>query len=103
MVAAVENCQRDINTLFQVCSLGGLALNPSKCAVFKFTRNNIFWSGLGHDVCYYINNVAIPFEYSSTDLGVCIDNKLKFHQHVSNGVHKAGGVTTSILRSTCES
>ncbi|XP_076047391.1 uncharacterized protein LOC143028924 [Oratosquilla oratoria] len=37
---------------------------------------------------------------SVTDLGVCIDNKLKFHQHISNIVHKASGVSTSILRST---
>ena len=55
---------------------------------------------MGEDACYHVNHVPISFQESVTDLGVCVDKKLEFHQHISNIVHKAGGVPTSILRTT---
>ena len=97
---AMGQCQRDIGTLFQVSSSWGLALNPSKCIALRFSRQRTSPLGLGQNDCYYIDNAQIPFRECASDLGVCIDTSLKFHQHVSNIVNKAGGVLTSILKTT---
>lgn len=44
--------------------------------------------------------LPIPFQVSTTDLIVYLGSKLKFHQHVSNDVHKEGEVAHTILKST---
>lgn len=61
----------------------------------------IILSGLGLDRMFA--TIVTVFQYllkTHPLTGVCVDDKLKFNQHVSNIVHKAGGVTSSILRST---
>lgn len=65
--------QRDINTLFQVTESWGLALNPYKSVVLRFTMNNTFGSGFGKDVCYY--RLSTMFEYllmSPSQTWVCV-------------------------------
>ncbi len=56
-------------------------------------------AGLDQDADYHINNISLPFKTSPMDLQMCIDYKLKFHQQVSNTIHKAE-TATSILKST---
>ena len=94
----MNSCQNDIDILIQTSSSWGLALNPSKCVALRFVRATP--QGGQPDNVYYISNVPIPFQVSAVDLGVTVDNKLKFHQHISNVTHKAGGVAHNILRST---
>lgn len=99
MIDAMRHCQKDIDTLFRVSESWGLTLNPSKCVAIRCTRRNTIWADLGQTP-YHVNDTPIPFKDSATDLGITVDSKLKFHQHVANVVHKASGVALNILKAT---
>jgi len=89
-------CQEDINTLCHTASSWNLKLNRDKCAVIRFHRKC-------RDIpppVYYIDQGVIKVVASHPDLGVLIDSSLKFHQHIQNTAHKAGGLAQNILRST---
>ena len=49
---------------------------------------------------YFIDNNPIDFVSTYKDLGVLVDNKLKFHEHIRTTAGKAGGVANNILRFT---
>lgn len=93
-------CQSDINTLVHVAKSWGLKMNTDKCVLLRFTRKPIPWDTIRHTGKYYLNDSPIPMKDSASDLGVLIDTTLKFHQHISNIVTKAGGLSCSILRAT---
>ncbi len=100
LVNCLNVCQNDINTLSAVSKSWGLSMNTSKCVVLRFHRTPINWEELGHSGEYSLNNQPIPIKESAPDLGILIHSSLKFHQHISNIVHKAGGLSHSILKST---
>lgn len=49
---------------------------------------------------YYLEGNIIIIISSHKDLGVLIGTKLRFHPHGGQTVSKAGGVTSSLLKST---
>ena len=96
----IASCQSDIDKLAYVSNSWGLHMNPDKCVLLRFVRKKILWDAINHSREYYLNGSPIPTKDSATDLGVLVDTSLKFHQHITNTVNKAGGLATSILRST---
>ena len=51
-------------------------------------------------VPYELNGSTLEFVKSCRDLGVVVDDKLRFHSHVDSVVRKAGGLIGSLLRAT---
>ena len=95
----------DARTLLQssICRLvstsksWNLCLNPAKCVVVRF--------GSGRDDLdcrspYVLDGKSLRFVRSSRDLGVLVDEGLKFHLHVGDVVRKVGGLMSNLLRST---
>lgn len=89
-------CQADINTLQHTATSWGLKLNQSKSVVMRFQRK----SSIVSPPRYFIGHVEIPLVHSHPDLGVHVDSNLKFHQHIADTAHKAGGLAQSLLKAT---
>ena len=92
--------QQDIDRISRVGEEMNLKLNPSKCCVVGFGSGS---GGRGDSrvpVVYSLGGVVLKRTRSSRDLGVVVDGGLRFHDHVSSIVGKAGGLMTNFLRST---
>ena len=90
--------QTDLDRISLVAGSWNLALNPEKCVVLRFARGS---SGVATDFRpYYLNGRALRFVQSHRDLGVVVDVRMRFHQHVREVVAKASGLASNILRST---
>ena len=64
-----------------------LKLNASKCVAIRF--------GIGSSVealdgTYFVEGNSLSFVSSYRDLGVTVDTSLRFHQHISGVVDRAG-------------
>lgn len=94
----VSDClalQSDIDNLCHYCQNNKLSLNISKCKVIQFTRNkNKF------NFKYNINGSELEQVDSIRDLGVVLDGKLAFDEHVEYVVNKANKMLGFIIRST---
>ena len=99
-VEDVGRCQRDIDGLCMVAESWGLSMSVSKCAHMRFCRGKYNWEGLGNAASYYLNGVRIELVRSFKDLGVLVDDDLKFHGHIRRAVQKAGGMASGLLKST---
>ena len=99
-VCDVERCQGDIDRLVTVAESWGLSINVDKCALMRFSRGNLDWESRRERGLYLLNGSRIQLVDSFKDLGVLVDNKLKFHGHIRKIAHKAGGVSMSLLKST---
>ena len=73
-----------------------LTLNPDKCVVMRFGADVAAEGGSG----YYLNGVELELVKTHRDLGVIVDNTLKFHGHVNSVVGKAAGLANQLLRAT---
>ena len=89
-------CQRDITTLHEVACSWSLRLNESKCAVLRFQRR----SHVLPPPHYHVNQSPIRIVQSHGDLGVQVDNELKFHSHVATITHKAAGLAQNLVKAT---
>ena len=94
--ATDQYIQGDINMLHHTSESWGLKLNREKCAVLRFTRN---YRGQVHPL-YFLDGSPLPICKSHGDLGLLVDDKLKFHEHVACVAHKAFGLCQSFLKST---
>ena len=88
--------QTDISTLQSTAISWGLKLNLDKTVVMRFQRK----SCVAPPPLYFLDQAEIPVVLSHPDLGVHIDSNLKFHQHIANTAHKAGGLAQSLLKAT---
>ena len=88
--------QADISTLHRTLVSWGLSLNREKCAVLRFTRNSR--DQVPPEYC--LDGSPLPTCKTHVDLGLLVDDKLKFHEHVSSVAHKAFGLCQSFLKST---
>ena len=84
--------QNDLQHIEAWSTENGLDLNPDKCSVIHFGYNNP-----SHQ--YYIHNKIIPKCTSHPDLGILVDNSLKFHQHVDFITNKVIKKAHFILKS----
>ena len=89
--------QSDIATLSCTSESWGLKLNVSKCAVMQFARGS---RPVTASPKYILNGNQLPVVNSYRDLGVIVDNSLKFHDHIESVTHKASGLCHSFLKST---
>jgi len=74
--------QESLNYLFSWAKRNKLSLNPSKCVVLHFGHNNPCKK-------YFLGGNQLSSPSSHRDLGVIIDNKLKFDLHVNSAVNSA--------------
>ena len=88
--------QADIDRLYKTSISWGLNINRDKCAVLRFSRKS-------RDrplPNYQLSGAALPYCESQRDLGVIVDESLKFHEHVASVAHKAAGLCQSFLKAT---
>ena len=88
--------QADIACLHATAESWGLKMNTAKCAVLRFQRR-FHTSG---PPAYILDGEIIPHVSNQSDLGVLVDDELKFHDHCSTIARKAGGVAHNFLKST---
>lgn len=87
--------QDDIDRLISWCDNNNMALNVKKCFHLTFTRN------INHFITEYkIKNVSLSKVSSTRDLGVIIDSKINFREHISNITFKASKALGFVLRNT---
>lgn len=95
-VSSSSLIQNDIDTLHATAASWCLKINPSKCAVLRFARPR---ASLPPPV-YFLDGQQIPHVETYCDLGVVVDQQLKFHDHIRTVVQKASGLSHSFLKST---
>lgn len=85
--------QNDLDAVNEWCLANGMRLNNSKCKVLKVTRkkNSI-------DFIYTINGNSVDNVSEIRDLGVIIDEKISWNQHIHNIIVKANRVMGLIKR-----
>ena len=76
-----------------------MSLNPGKCVVIQFGRVGGFLSDR-RDSPYRLSGEYIQLVKCHRDLGVIVDEKLRFHEHVDSVVRKARGLMGCLLRAT---
>ena len=100
VVTSPEDCvaiQQDIDNLVEWSRLWQLRFHPKKCKVMRV--------GTGHpDARYHMTEgdgdvVELEITRLEKDLGVHIDDQLKFHEHVSKTVSKGNQLVGLIRRS----
>lgn len=96
----LSSCQRDIDQICEVAASWGLKLNAEKCVVLRFQRGEVSWDGVIPLSRYNINGEHINIVSSHKDLGVTVDNTLRFHVHIRQIVNKAAGLSSNILKTT---
>ncbi|KAK3875704.1 hypothetical protein Pcinc_019451 [Petrolisthes cinctipes] len=78
----------------------GSKFNPSKCVIMQCQRGNMDWSPVGSLQYYHIHGADLPTVDTHRNLGVLVDNSLRFHAHIQTTVNKAAGLANNLLRST---
>lgn len=79
-----ELLQCDLNIVVKWCESNGMALNVSKCEVISFKRQSA--NMLMND--YSINGAILRRVEVVKDLGILIDSKLSFKQHIDSIVSR---------------
>lgn len=95
-VASIEDCellQEDLNRLSVYYYKNRINVNADKCTYISFTRKTTPVS-----YSYSLNNVPLKRVYVMRDLGVLLDPKLTFHDHIECIVNKAFKSLGFILR-----
>ena len=87
-----EKLQNDLNNLCQWSSIWQLPFNVGKCKTLHIGRNN------KHHV-YKMNGNKLEQVKEQKDLGVLIDDGLKFHKQTAAAIKKANSVLGAIKRS----
>ena len=94
---AIVQFQSNIQKFLDVAKSWGLRINKDKCFAMRFKSANYNLNEYGPFASYSIDNNPIDFVTTYKDLGVLVDNKLKFHDHIRTTAGKAGGVANNIL------
>ena len=84
--------QNDINSLVEWSTLWQLPFNIEKCKCMHVGRKSTAHS-------YQMNDHILENVNEEKDLGVIIDNRLKFHTHTSAAIKKANSILGLIKRS----
>ncbi len=83
--------QKDLDKLYEWSQTWQISFNASKCKVMHKGRSNTKSD-------YIMDGTILDATHSEKDLGVLIDNELKFHQHVSATAQKANQVLGIVNR-----
>ena len=84
--------QSDLDAIALWANKNHMAFNISKSAVLHIGSNNLNYQ-------YYLNSQPIPCKESVRDLGVIVDNKLKFHSQSAVAAKKAISAANYIFKS----
>ena len=93
-VDEVAALQRDLDRIYRRGLECSLRLNPEKCVIMRFGRGSAASSPQ-----YTLDGHTLTVVHQYKDLGVWVDNKLKYHQHVRVTAGKAGALMSELLRS----
>lgn len=85
----------EIDCLQKWCSVNKLGLNVKKCAIMSITRKT---ESNRLECQYKIGTDTVPRVMSKRDLGVIIDSKLSFSEHISEMTRKAYQMMGFIFR-----
>lgn len=85
--------QNQFETFADWCGKNRMVLNTSKCSVISFTRKRL---PLIHS--YSLSGVPLARESSVKDLGVLLDSKLTFSEHLAYIISKASSQLGFIFR-----
>lgn len=99
-VNSVIDCQalqRDINAIYVWCEDNRLQFNVTKCKVLSFTRSTVPTL-----YQYSIGNIVLERVQSIRDLGVIIDSKLDFHDHIATMCKAANKTLGFIMRTSAQ-
>ena len=80
--------------------LGGLSLNSEKCVILRFVRGTFSGHDLGPYNSYSLNGKDLHKVNAHKDLGVMVDNSLRFHMHIRSIANKASGLAANFLKAT---
>lgn len=89
--------QADIRTVSRWCEVNGMQMNVSKCKVITFTRRQ---SIISFD--YSLDNTSLEKVRTIKDLGVTLDSKLRFNEHISVTTAKANAMLGFLRRNTSQ-
>lgn len=89
-----QELQRDLDRLTAWSACWGLTLNPSKCQSFTVTLRCA-----PVQITYNIGGTVLEHVDRIRDLGVIIDSKLTFAQHVDHAVKRANRALGLLMRS----
>ena len=95
-VGCPQDClkiQSDLDRLTKWCEENSLPLNVNKCKILTFTR-----SVRPISVSYLLNDKILERVNSMTDLGVVLDSKLSFKEHIDSVVNKGSAMFGFIKR-----
>lgn len=87
--------QSDIVSLLKWCDLNGMEVNAKKCQVITFDRKLV---PITHT--YNMGSSSLARVFSVKDLGVLLDRKLTFNEHVTTVIAKAFATLGFIRRNT---
>ena len=76
--------QDDLDTLLNWSKTWQMSFNPSKCIHLKITNKHF-----PMQTSYYLDEYIIQQSQSATYLGVKIDQRLKWSEHISSTISKA--------------
>lgn len=95
----IAELQADIDTLVATSSSWGLEMNASKCACLRLGPRSLGECTRGVSP-YKVGAENIPFSAAHSDLGVKVDRKLKFHDHIRATAGACNALATNIFSST---
>jgi hypothetical protein len=99
-MVSITSLQRSLDRVDLVSRSWNLKLNPEKCVVMRFGRCDVDIGALSPVNHYHLQGGMLKFVEAHKDLGVLVDTTLRFHQHIRNVAGKAGGLASSLMRST---
>lgn len=100
VIKSILDCcalQEDINRLTSWCRINGMLANAAKCKVITFARVN---SPIKFD--YTIDHAPLERVDAIKDLGLILDDKLRFNKHISMVIAKANSMIGFLRRNTME-
>lgn len=85
--------QQELEVFAEWCRINRMVLNVTKCSVISFGRKHAL-----HHFGYNLNGVQLQRETTIKDLGILIDSKLTFKDHVAYVVSKASSQLGFLFR-----
>lgn len=83
----VAQLNEDLETIRGLSLRHNLLLNPTKCSLIFFANKNLHH--LLNDIRIQIGSVVLPPQTSSKSLGLILDDKLQFTQHINGLLPRA--------------
>lgn len=92
---ANQKINLDLESLYQLSLKHQLKINPNKSVAILFCNENVRLN-LTHNINITIGNNKIEFKESAKNLGLFLDNKLKFSGHVTQKLRLAYSTLKSL-------